>query len=153
MRAEGPQGGLSGYPPGERAFGMWLASLRLPSAVHGKAGKSETSVGLRAPVGRFDAAQGGRCFPCEGYVGVSGSDRHDQRSFLQNIPVFTEFPVFFPAHASARGEYFGPCESPTAFQCQVFENEIAAQTDGSFINTTPFCPCTGTVCMGKTKGL
>ena len=39
--------------------GMWLASLKLPSAVHGEVGKSATSVGLRAPAGRFDAAQGG----------------------------------------------------------------------------------------------
>ena len=37
---------------------MWLASFKQPSAVHGKAGKSATSVGLRAPAGRFDAAKG-----------------------------------------------------------------------------------------------
>jgi len=38
---------------------VWLASFKQPSAVHGKAGKSATSVGLRAPAGRFDAAKGG----------------------------------------------------------------------------------------------
>ena len=37
---------------------MWLASFKQHSAVHGKAGKSATSVGLRAPAGRFDAARG-----------------------------------------------------------------------------------------------
>ena len=37
---------------------MWLASFKQPSAVHGEVGKSATSVGLRAPAGRFDAAQG-----------------------------------------------------------------------------------------------
>ena len=37
---------------------MWLASFKQPSAVHGEVGKSATSAGLRAPVGRFDAAKG-----------------------------------------------------------------------------------------------
>jgi len=38
---------------------MWLASFKQLSAVHGGVGKSATSVGLRAPAGRFDAAKGG----------------------------------------------------------------------------------------------
>ena len=38
---------------------MWLASFKQHSAVYGKDGKSATSVGLRAPAGRFDAAKGG----------------------------------------------------------------------------------------------
>ena len=33
---------------------MWLASFKQHSAVHGEVGKSATSVGLRAPAGRFD---------------------------------------------------------------------------------------------------
>ena len=36
---------------------MWLASFKQHSAVHGDVGKSATSVGLRAPAGRFDAAK------------------------------------------------------------------------------------------------
>ena len=37
---------------------MWLASFKQPSAVHGEVGKSATSAGLRAPMGRLDAAKG-----------------------------------------------------------------------------------------------
>ena len=37
---------------------MWLASFKQHSAVHGKVWKSATSVRLRAPAGRFDAAKG-----------------------------------------------------------------------------------------------
>ena len=39
-RAESPQGGLSGNPSGERVPGVWLASFKLPLAVHGEVGKS-----------------------------------------------------------------------------------------------------------------
>ena len=58
-RAESPQGELPGNPL-ERVPGMWLASFKLPSAMHGVVGKSATSVGLKAPAGRFDAARSGR---------------------------------------------------------------------------------------------
>ena len=48
---------------------MWLASFEQPSAVHGEVGKSATSVRLRAPAGRFDAAKGESisfsCLNCE----------------------------------------------------------------------------------------
>jgi len=37
---------------------VWLAPFKQPSAVHGGVGKSATSMGLRAPTGRFDAAKG-----------------------------------------------------------------------------------------------
>ena len=57
-RAEIPQSGLPGNPPRGRVPGVWLASFKQPSAVHAEVGKSATSVGLRAPAGRFDAAQG-----------------------------------------------------------------------------------------------
>ena len=46
---------MSGHPPGERAPGIWLASLKLPSSVHEEVGKSAASLGLRAPAGRFAA--------------------------------------------------------------------------------------------------
>jgi len=52
-------GGLPGNPPGERTPGVWLASFKLPSAVHGEVWKSTTSVRLRAPMGRFGAVKGG----------------------------------------------------------------------------------------------
>jgi len=58
-RAESPRIGLPGHPPGGRVTGVWLASFKKTSAVHGGVGKSTTSVGLRAPAGRFDAAKGG----------------------------------------------------------------------------------------------
>ena len=73
MRAERTQGGLSGNPSGERVPGMWLASLELPSSVHGGAEKSATPVGLRAPAGRFDAAQGGSIDTGSGRRAVSSS--------------------------------------------------------------------------------
>jgi len=37
---------------------VWLASFKLPSAVHGEVGRCATSVGLRVPAGRFDTAKG-----------------------------------------------------------------------------------------------
>ena len=37
---------------------MWLVSFKQHSVVHGEVGKSATSMGLRAPAGRFDAAKG-----------------------------------------------------------------------------------------------
>ena len=53
--------------------GVWLASFKLPSAVHGEVGKSATSVGLRAPTGRFDAAKGASTDPGNGSRTVSKS--------------------------------------------------------------------------------
>ena len=50
-----------------------LASLKLPSSVHEEVGKSATSVGLRAPAGRFDAAQGGSIDTGSGRRAVSSS--------------------------------------------------------------------------------
>jgi len=49
--------GCRGTPRGGRVPGVWLASFKQPSAVHGGAWKNATSVGLRAPAGRFDAAK------------------------------------------------------------------------------------------------
>ena len=73
MRAEGPPGWLSGHPPGEGVPGFWLASLKLPSSVHEEVGKSATSVGLRAPARRFDAAQGESIDTGSGRRAVSSS--------------------------------------------------------------------------------
>ena len=55
---ESPQIGLPGHPPEGKAPGVWLASFKQHSAVHGEVWKSATSMGLRAPAGRFDAAKG-----------------------------------------------------------------------------------------------
>jgi len=52
---------------------VWLASFKQPSAVHGEDGKSATSVGLRAPAGRFDAAKGEGIDPSDGRRAVSSS--------------------------------------------------------------------------------
>jgi len=52
---------------------VWLASFKQPSAVHGKAGKSATSVGLRAPAGRFDAAKSESLDTGDGRRAVSSS--------------------------------------------------------------------------------
>jgi len=52
---------------------VWLASFKQPSAVHGGVGKSATSVGLRAPAGRFDAAKGGSLDTGDGRLAVSSS--------------------------------------------------------------------------------
>jgi len=54
-----PEGWVAAIPPGERAPGVWLASFKLLSAVHGEVGKSATSVGLRAPAGCFVSVKGG----------------------------------------------------------------------------------------------
>ena len=53
--------------------GVWLASFKQPSAVHGEVGKSSTSVGQRAPAGRFDAAEGGSMDTGDGRRAVSSS--------------------------------------------------------------------------------
>ena len=73
MRAESPQGWLPGHSPGERVPGVWLASFKLPSAMHGDVGKSATSVGLKAPAGRFDAAKGESIDTDSGRRAVSSS--------------------------------------------------------------------------------
>ena len=52
---------------------MWLASFKQHSAVHGEVGKSATSVGLRAPAGRFDAAKGESFDTSDGRLAVSSS--------------------------------------------------------------------------------
>ena len=52
---------------------MWFASLKQHSAVHGKVGKSATSVGLRAHAGRFDAAKGESIDTSDGRRAVSSS--------------------------------------------------------------------------------
>ena len=52
---------------------MWLASFKQPSAVHGEVWKSATSVGLRAPAGRFDAAKGLSTDTGDGRRAVSSS--------------------------------------------------------------------------------
>jgi len=52
---------------------VWLASFKQPSAVHGEVGKSATSVGLRAPAGRFDAAKGESLDTSDGSRAVSSS--------------------------------------------------------------------------------
>ena len=52
---------------------MWLASFKQPSAVHGDAGKSAISMGLRAPAGRFDAAKGESFDTNDGRRAVSSS--------------------------------------------------------------------------------
>ena len=52
---------------------MWLAFFKQHSAVHAEAGKSATSVGLRAPAGRFDAAKGGSIDTGDGRRAVSSS--------------------------------------------------------------------------------
>ena len=57
----------------ERVPCIWPASLKLPSSVHEKAGKSATSVGLRAPAGRFDAARGESTGTGSGRRAVSSS--------------------------------------------------------------------------------
>jgi len=49
------------------------APFKQPSAVHGGLGKSATSVGLRAPAGRFDAAKGGSLNTSDGRRAVSSS--------------------------------------------------------------------------------
>ena len=49
---------------------MWLASFKQHSAVHGEVGKSATSVGLRAPAGRFDAAKGESFDTSDGFFGA-----------------------------------------------------------------------------------
>ena len=72
-RAESPQIGLPGHPPGGRAPGVWLASFKQHSAVHGEVWKSATSVGLRAPAGRFDAAKGESIDTGDGRRPVSSS--------------------------------------------------------------------------------
>ena len=54
--------------------------------------------------------------------------------FLPKYPNFHRVSrrnSLFPAHASILGACYGPCESPTTFQCQVVKNEIVAQTGGS----------------------
>ena len=48
-RAESPQIGLPGHPPEGRAPGVWLASFKQHSAVHGEVGKSATLLIQRAP--------------------------------------------------------------------------------------------------------
>ena len=53
--------------------GVWLAFFTLPSALHGDIGKRATSVGLRAPAGRFDAAKGGSIDTGGGRRAVSSS--------------------------------------------------------------------------------
>ena len=68
-RAESPQSGLLGG----RVPGVWLASFKQPSAVHGEVGKSATSVGLRAPAGRFDAAKDESIDTGDGRRAVSSS--------------------------------------------------------------------------------
>ena len=52
---------------------MWLASFKQHSAVHGQVGKSATSVGLRAPAGRFDATKGESIDTGDGRRAVSSS--------------------------------------------------------------------------------
>ena len=52
---------------------MWLASFKQPSVVHEEVEKSATSVGLRAPVRRFDAAEGGSIDIGNGRRAVSSS--------------------------------------------------------------------------------
>ena len=52
---------------------MWLASFKQPSAVHGEVGKSATSMALRAPAGRFDAAKGESIDTGDGRRAVSSS--------------------------------------------------------------------------------
>jgi len=51
-----------------------------------------------------------------------------------NTPIFIGFQgevtSFLLSPGTLRGHY-GPCESPTTFQCQVVENETVAQTDRS----------------------
>ena len=49
------------------------ACLKQHSAVHGKVRKSATSVGLRAPAGRFDAAKGESLDTSDGRRAVSSS--------------------------------------------------------------------------------
>jgi len=65
--------GLPGHPPGGRVPGVWLASFKQPSAVHEEVGKSATSVGLRAPAGRFDATKGESIDTGDGRRAVSSS--------------------------------------------------------------------------------
>ena len=72
-RAESPQIGLPGHPPGGRAPGEWLASFKQHSAVHGQVGKSAISMGLRAPAGRFDAIKGESIDTGDGRRAVSSS--------------------------------------------------------------------------------
>jgi len=52
---------------------VWLASFKQHSAVHEKLWKSATSVGLRAPAGRFDAARGEGLDTSDGKRAVSSS--------------------------------------------------------------------------------
>jgi len=51
---------------------VWLASFKQHSAEHGTVGKSATSVGLRAPSGRFDAARGESGLVIAGQGAVDG---------------------------------------------------------------------------------
>ena len=64
---------MPGHPPGGRAPGVWLASFKQHSAVHEKLWKSATSVGLRAPAGRFDATRGESLDTSDGRRAVSSS--------------------------------------------------------------------------------
>ena len=52
---------------------MWLAPFTPPFVVQGEVGKSATSVGLRVPVGRFDAAKGESTDTGSGRRAVSSS--------------------------------------------------------------------------------
>jgi len=77
----------------------------------------------------------GDIFLAKGTSGSPGSDRQDQRSFFKkNTPIFIgfqgEITSFLLSPGTLRGHY-GPCESPTTFQCQVVEIETVAQTDRS----------------------
>ena len=49
-----------------------------------------------------------------------------------------EITSFLLSPGTLRGHY-GPCESPTTFQCQVVENETVAQTDRS-LELPPVAP-------------
>ena len=64
---------MPAHPPEGRAPGVWLASFKQHSAVHREVGKSATSVGLRAPAGRFDAAKGESFDTGDGRLAVSSS--------------------------------------------------------------------------------
>ena len=113
------------------------------------------AIGLRAPLyASYQASVGHlwglsrsnlafwRHFPCEGHFGVSGSDRHDQRSFFSsNTPIFIEFRAKLPLFRCLQAPSGGTTSTapvkvprPTTFQCHVAENETVAQTDGPFRN-------------------
>ena len=74
-----PEGWVAGEPSGGRSTWRAPASFKLPSEAHVGVGKSATSVGLRAPAGRFDATKGESTDTGSGERAVSSSPGRGDR--------------------------------------------------------------------------